>query len=339
MTLLWCDSFEKYATGTSDLSRVYDCVSATVIDTDKRTGSQCVNVANFQGHITPPIFTFPNQEFVVGFSVKNLGNYVPLFQTVNGTQPQIQIVLETSGRLTYTRSGGPVFGETYISDDTWYYIEIKGKVTNSTSVGDCELRINGKTEIVVPAGSNTQNTSPPGITTIDFCYGSTYSNVLFDDIYICDTQGTYNNDFLGECVVALLRPNANGIYSQWVGSDGNSTDNYLMVDEPYFNTSEYIESSTLNEMDSFNFQSLPTSALEVKGIQLSFYGTRTSAGDRRVTPFTRVSGSDYLTNELALGVNDNYNINNVIIETNPNTGILWTESDIVNLEAGFKITT
>ena len=79
----------------------------------------------------------------------------------------------------------------------------------------------------------------------------TVAGNAYDDVYICDTTGSVNNNFLGELTVEHLRP-ASDDTAQFLGSDANSTDNWALVDEAgTYNGADYVASSTVGQRDLY----------------------------------------------------------------------------------------
>ena len=103
----------------------------------------------------------------------------------------------------------------------------------------------------------------------------------YDDVYIADTTGSYNNDFLGELTVEHLRP-ASDDTAQWLGSDANSVDNYALVDEAgTYNGADYVASSTVGQRDLY----VPTASTQpitspVVGVVVAAVAMKTDAGTR-----------------------------------------------------------
>ena len=100
-------------------------------------------------------------------------------------------------------------------------------------------------------------------------FDNTQTQMRFDDVYLVDTSAP-NGDFLGDVRVAYLAPNGNGASSQFVGSDLNSVDNYLLVDEvPANDDTDYVQSDVLNNIDTYALADLPANAGVVKSVMSS----------------------------------------------------------------------
>lgn len=80
---------------------------------------------------------------------------------------------------------------------------------------------------------------------------------IVDDLAINDASGSSENTWCGEGEVICLRPNGNGDNSDWTGSDGNSTDNYLLVEEFPPDTADYVQSNTSGQIDDYALEATP----------------------------------------------------------------------------------
>jgi hypothetical protein len=117
------------------------------------------------------------------------------------------------------------------------YFEIKATIHDTT--GSIELRING-----VPAlnlvNQDTRNAGTGVVNAIRIGGTNSFGPIwAMDDLYICNTSGSTNNDFLGDIRVDTLYPNADGTYSQWTPSAVNGAHRYwrLYVDAVLSGTS------------------------------------------------------------------------------------------------------
>jgi hypothetical protein len=153
-----------------------------------------------------------------------------------------------------------------------------------------------------------------------------------------DTSGTINNDFKGDCRVEAIFPNGNGNSSVLVGSDGNSTDNYLLVDEnPPNSDTDYVESSTVGDKDTYNYGSITSAFGVVHGVQICPFVKKTDAGVRSIANVARSSGTEADSASQALAAT--YGYLPTIKEDDPSTpGSRWTVAGVNAAEFGVKVT-
>lgn len=144
-------------------------------------------------------------------------NTVQVFTAGNSTSATLRI---TSGSVLAT--------------GVWTYLELKA--VYGTSTGEVSLRVNGAHvgtvgSIDVRGNGATEEFGAIGPFYAGFNGLSQDNGDMMDDLYICDSNGSKNNTFLGAVRVRPIHPSGNGNSSQLVGSDGNSTDNYKLVSE------------------------------------------------------------------------------------------------------------
>ncbi|MGI0150005.1 MAG: hypothetical protein ACREDF_10815, partial [Thermoplasmata archaeon] len=216
----------------------------------------------------------------------------------------------------------------------FHYIEFK--VTISDASGVAVLKINGVTELT-GSGLDTQNTTNASADRVLLGLNGSALNVNtdYDDLYVCDGSGTVNNDFLGDIRCEYIPPNGNGNSSQFVGSDGNSVDNYLLVDEATPNDdTDYVESGTITEKDTYAQGNLTPTSGTVYGVQMLPYARKTDAGVRSIASIARLAAAEDLSVDKILSTSYSYFPD--IRETKPGGGA-WTVTDVNNAEFGCKI--
>ena len=218
----------------------------------------------------------------------------------------------------------------------WYLIEIYVNMADSGSV---TLKIDG-TEVGTWSG-DTKPSTDAYLASISFgqlgAQGAN-NNSYYDDIAVNSVGGTVDNSWCGDGKVVAIRPSGNGSVSQLTGSDGNTTDNYLLVDEvtPDADTT-YVTSGTADQYDLYALENptIPAGAsiLRVQPRMISREETATgesaqvgiksgsqerwSANIPQATAYAMYTGDDYLLD--------------------PDTNSAWTATAINNLEAGVKV--
>ena len=260
-----------------------------------------------------------NDTYVVGSAVWWNGTFnsgLNQFAFKEGTTVHIAVRLRGSDGAFELRRGTTLIETTapgLFSIQHWHYIEIKVVVHDST--GSVVINVDG-TEVHSLTGADTRN---GGTGIIDRISHGTESgataHMYLDDYYILNDLTAVNDDFLGDCVVETVNPDGNGNYSDHVGSDGNSTDNYLLVDDaptPDDDTT-YVEAGTALDKDSYTFAAVTAdSGATVFGVQAGHYVRHTGGGGtmralhRRsstdafgttVTPASSFTFKGYLWNE------------------------------------------
>jgi hypothetical protein len=332
MALRFTDSFDHYATALR-LTKWTSSVNSPAITASGRFGSGMTNAADGNSRILRTLDAQPT--WIIGAAVSFSGGFGVPFQhlTLNdaGTE-QVSVRVNASGQLIISRAGTTLAtGTTVLSVDVFNYIELKATINNS---GTAVVHLNGVLEISF--SGDTQNTANATANGIQLFGNGAGSTITIDDLYVCDGTGSApTNDFLGDVRIEALFPSGNGNSSQFDGSDGNSTDNYLLVDEatPDDDTT-YVQSADVGDKDTYAYTNLVTSSGSVYGIQMLPYARKTDAGSRQIVSTARLSAVE--TDSLAKALPDGYTYLPDIRETKPGGGA-WTITDVNNSEFGQKV--
>lgn len=228
----------------------------------------------------------------------------------------------------------------------WSQIEFKWKIADSISAGDVELRVNGVAVITLAGGTDTQGTANASATgfglsgnvpTITSGGASTYA---YDDFFWFDLTGSTNNGFVGEVRIITLRPDGNGNYSQMTGSDGNSVNNYQLVDDvgtPNADT-DYVESSVATTVDTYTHSDLPASVNTVYAVEVDHVVKKTDTATRKINTTFRISSTDY-DGAARQDLTSAYTTQFTLYDTSPATTTAWTATELNGAECGFKVNT
>ena len=247
---------------------------------------------------------------------------------------QVDVRLNASHLLQVTRNGTVLgTGTTPVTAGVWHFIELKVVIHNST--GTAEVRLDGGTEISL-TGQDTQNTANATADQVAARMKSNSVSTRIDDFYACDGTGSAPaNTFLGDCKCVTKLPSGNGNSSVLVGSDGNSTDNYLLVDEAAQDgDTTYVESSTVGDKDTYAYENLAPDAGAVFGVQLLPWAKKTDAGTRSIVTVARLSATEVDSTAKALSTTYTYLPD--VRETKPGGGA-WSVTDFDNAEFGLKV--
>jgi hypothetical protein len=283
----------------------------------------------------------PSAEVIFGAAVNNGGNMDPnmYFQGDSGATIHIAVRLNQDGSVQVRRGGdaGAVIASApagSVPGLGWHYMECR--VIISDTVGVVEVRMDGSSTPVINFSGDTRNGGTS--TNIDYLGGSGSGATGYnewDDMYVVDTLGAINNTFLGDVRVYTLAPNGNGAYSQFVGSDGNSVDNYLLVDEAPYNTADYVGSPTTGQRDSYLLTDLPATVATVFATQSRAIVAKSDAGAASIKQSIRVAATDYDTAATVLSTTWIDLV--TLYETNPNTGVQWTAAGVNGAEIGVVV--
>jgi hypothetical protein len=227
--LLFADSFDHYA--TADVLKKWNSSNGSFVGigaTAGRRGGGAILLPSAGSGATYVVKVLPSSynTLIVGVAFKlsalsslNSGNGCQIFSFYDNGTVQCTLNVAQDGTLRVVR-GATLLGTSaaVITVGTFYYIEFK--VTFSTTVGTYDVHVNGSS-VLSGSGVNTANAATT--TAGQFYLGTTGSFLgapvpTYDDLYICDTSGSTNNNFLGDVRIDCLRPNADGTHSDFAVS-------------------------------------------------------------------------------------------------------------------------
>lgn len=145
-----------------------------------------------------------------------------------------------------------------------------------------------------------------GGTTFNRLYlgGSGSWNGQMDNNVWYDTTGEAAPVPVPDYRLEIITPNGDGNYSEWVGSDGNSVNNSLLVDEvPHNSDTDYVTTATANATDSYAMTTLtiPSGGTVVEVIPIVVAKKMDALGTMGLKIGTRYSGTDLLSSTKLLG--------------------------------------
>lgn len=362
MSLIFCDGFDDGITNQKwNLGYGSGCSVVTGGRTGKRLQLADVSYGQVRRQVAA---ADEHATFIWGFALQ--ANAVNFFDQSNfysgmgnagsvlsdsGTVTHVSIGLEggntnVSPRVTAWRgmdsnyTGGTLLGSGPVAPwviNNWYYIECK--VVASNTVGSVTVKINGTTVLSL-TGIDTLN---GGTKTVYDSFGiatiTNYNNGVvgwYDDLYLCNGAGSINNDFLGDIAIETLLPSGDGSSSQWVGSDGNSVNNSLLVDEAGApDTTDYVQDGTVGERDLYAYSNLATTSGPVFGMQIASHAQASASGARNLKNIVKssatvaASGTKALTTTWAPALS--------IQETDPSTSAAWDIAGVNAAEIGVEV--
>ena len=213
----------------------------------------------------------------------------------------------------------------YLPVNTWAYVEVQ----MDTIAGTIKLSVNDVV-VLTTTTSTTGNITQIGLGNAE---GGGESQRIYDDLYVANGAGSINNSFVGDMRVHALLPDGNGDLSQFTNSASTSVNNYTYVNDSTGGT--YVQSTDVNQIDTYQFQNIPESVAVVHGVQSSIYGDKTDAGSASIIPITRVSGTNYAGTGEALS----FGSSNWLLEmqeNDPATSSPWTVSTLGSAQFGIE---
>lgn len=268
------------------------------------------------------------------------------FQRVAGTT-DLAMFINASGfiEIRRTNAAGTLLatstGHTAIAASAWYHLQVK--VLLHSSAGTVEVRLNG-TSVLTVSGVATAGTSG-SVAAIKFgnttTSGSSNDRIYWDDLWFCDTvdatatQGSPNNDFLGDLSVKVHIPSANGDTTQWTPSTG--TNHAALIDESPPNTTDYVSDSVSGHLDLVTLPDLPATAQTVYGVQVCIYTAADDAGSIGIKPSLKENSTVTDQSTITLTGTVYAMKYGAFLTKRPSDGAQWTVSDVNGLQAGVKV--
>lgn len=336
MSLLLLEGFD-----TGDWTQRANAVGSMSVDTGiKRTGyASAIFNANFDviNWLVPT--GDRHATFVAGlgvyFTVASQMAFMSLLSD-NVSVTHGQLTRGATGTVRVNRGDGTLLGEsvaTPLTLNTWHYVEFSYTVHDTA--GAFAVRVNG-VEVLTGSGVDTRNGGNGLLDTLYLVRPGGGSTWYADDIYLCNGAGTVNNSFLGPIAVEALYPSGNGTYSQLVGSDGDSVDNYLLVDDaPDPSGTDYVGSPTDGNKDTYLFADLAAGSAVIPGVEVRMWAARSDANPKSIRRVHRRGGVDSVGADRALTTT--YDSYEEVIELDPSDGAAWTVAKVNASEWGAEV--
>lgn len=329
------DHEDTTALATKGWNTAMASLGVEAIGTGRITGN-ALQLSGGVGASTSRVFkTLPaaQSDIVCGFAF-----YIPalpgVFTRIVALSTGGGIAIDTAGRVCLVNSSYSLVATgSVLSIPGWHYIE--AKLIPGGASGHGWTQINGAPDIVSAVG----NFGAGVIDTFHCTYDADpwlTNPVRWDDVYVCDTSGSLNNDFLGDSHVETVYPNGDGAHSDWTPNSGST--HWTQVDEaPPDGDTTYNGSGTLNAIDTYTMQDLSVIAGAIFGVQVTQHVRKADAALRQVKPVIRRSATDYLGAIETLSTS--YVARAQLFETDPSTAAAWTVAGVNAAEFGSKVVT
>jgi len=335
MALLYMEGFDHYG-DVADVNRFWSAQNdANVTLATGRTSGKALEIGAVSRR---QYLNFPlTVTIVVGFACKYAAggtNPISIREIAgfmaNGSD-QLDIILNTTGTLGIRRGSTVLGTSTATMSTSWSYVEVK--VLFSQTVGTIDMQINGASEIS-DTSLDTMQTTIVGATSF-YIDGDGAADPTFDDIYILDTTGSDNTDFLGDVTVETLYPTGAGNSTDWSPSAGANWENVDDGASPD-DDSTYNSETTAADHDSYVMGDISQNVDTVFGVSVINHCRKEEAGFREVACMFREGGGDIFGTAQAMSTDFRYQAE---IFENDQGGSDWTETTVNAMEAGIRLDT
>lgn len=215
---------------------------------------------------------------------------------------------------------------------------LEAEVIFHASAGTVRLKLAG-VEVGLWTGISTSASGSAQCTHSGLWFEGNSNENVYDDCYVNDDSGSAPHEtFYGEAlVIEKVAPNANGNSSQWLGSDGNSVNNFQLVDDNGNDDTDYVASATAAETDTYGCNDLGAASGTVIGVEQTLIAKKDDVATREIAGVLRTGGTDHTQTTRVMS--GSYQVFHERVDTNPDTSLPWTIANINGLEIGVKVIT
>ena len=286
--------------------------------------------------------------WVVGFGMQHAGATVidetDVFPLIvkRGTAQQIHLQWRKGTGNTFKFDvfrGTTLLGST--SDfvaQSWHYFEVKMTIDTGTS-GSVEIRHNTQVDLTL----SSINTADSGLAGADVFEINVASGVLrFDDIYMLDSTGTINNDYLGDSVVEGRRPTGDSTPSQFTqaGAFSTSWESTESVSCTGSVNNDYIFSSTVGHQDMMSFNALSFITGQIHGVLVNSDAQLDTTGSREFKHIIRSNATLFTSPPGGIShtvASTSFQAFFDMFERDPDTAAKWTIAALDAAEFGVEV--
>lgn len=271
------------------------------------------------------------------------GQSPSLLQLKNGGDVAVDVRWDTDNNTLQLYLGttqvDTALSAAFAATSNWIHVGIDAKIAGSG--GWVYVYLDG-VEVLSTTGDTTT-----GASAIDsLIVGSPRTSnrwtnfIYFDDLYLDNLSGESAAAIVPDYRFVPVTPDGNGTASEWDGSDGDSTDNYLLVDEvtPDDDTT-YVETDVGNEDDEYTMSDISLEAgYEVSAVIALGYAKKLNAGgalDLKLITRTTVAATPYSATSSAFTLGTDYGLYFDRRALRPDGGA-WDETTVNALEIGVQ---
>lgn len=342
MTMLVRESFNDWTSSTGEVSQINGSVVITA--GQGRRGGAGLIIGSLNSGAGWTISAVSEVFTSFAFKPTALAGGETLLQLRSGSTYQVAIGVNSAGAVIAYRGGvnGTLLGSSasgLVTEGVEASFQVR--VVISDTVGVVEVRMNGSgTPVLNLTSVDTKNGTPATVDTVWLGTPGTIAPLravtgYYSDFAVWDTTGSIANTWLGDVRVDSYFPNANGGSSQFTGSDGNSTDNYLLVDAAAPNGTDYVQSSTVSHKDLYGVQDMSHTPTSIFDVAVCGSVLKTDAGSRDIRLLAKSVATEVEGSTFSLSTSRERKVSG--FETDPNTSAAWTKSGFDAMQIGQKV--
>lgn len=338
MTLLFMDSFDHYS--AANLFKKYNSVSSANKAIEAGRTNNCLHT--YGCSFIKTVGTIAVTDYIIiGFGIyfQTVGTNTYIFSLLSPSIYQISIRRNTDSTVSIVhRTAGVVATSVNpcLSQSAWHYMECKIMRGTGTE-GEAIIKVDSQ-EVINANGLNLAYGAEGAYTAVAFSAdhngGNDGYHKSFDDLYICDSTGSNNNDFLGECSIEVLYPDSD-VVTEWTPDSG--TDNFARVDESLIDDdTSYVEVQSQTAQDIYGLTDTATTVGSVVGVQVNSGVRKTTAGGALYKHQLKQSATVAEGVEKAFFSGSIYAYNSEPFDVDPTDGLDWSFDKVNSLQVGIK---
>lgn len=297
--LLWMEGFDVYGSGLTGVGNMEDGLYSNILG---QVGTALSEPTTFRVRTGTYAFQLSSgtggQGFrrIFGADKSTIGfGYAAYIETLpltdggmvlanflnNAAQDICSVTVSTTGQFqvrtgaingTIRATSAPV-----LVPGAFQHIEMKVHFNNTT--GSVEIRLNGAT-VVNASGINLDAQGAGLAAQVRVGQGVANADWSIDDMFLWDTSGSYNNDFIGDKKVYTLFPSADTAVADWTPDTGGV--GFSRINEATPADASYIQGNDPGDVSEFEVQDLPANVSAISAVMSQSRMYKTDAGTSNV---------------------------------------------------------
>lgn len=359
MALLWIEGFEGFGSRVdlqvlplgvvaSKYTVTGEAYMSTVVGA---LGGYGLKFTHYSASILSKQFSTTDRTFVIGvrFRFASVSYYAPIVQLWGdgyaGVYMRIDNLDPNKGKIQVFNGAIPLGWTTQIfAVDTWYYLELKVYTAAADAVppGQIDLYLAGNP---VPIFTATDlDTRPDG--TVEYhdqfkFFNEHFQNTFYDDLYVLDGTGAFNNDILGEMRVVAIHPATPDTATvNWTCATGS--DHFELVNDVARDADDtgldYVYTAGDGDIDLYDYETSVGKGIssDIRGLQINTDCLKAGTDSFGLVTPVKVGVTTYEDTVQEIIPSAQYVILPRVIELNPNGGAQWDFADIDGASFGIK---
>ena len=256
---------------------------------------------------------------------------------------QCELRFDYSTQTLRARNGaGTIYtggqGTLTLSSNQWYVLE--GHLVVDDAAGEFTVKVNGTTDLSATS-VDTDYTNQGAVRAVRFCNCTsglgTAELAYYDDIAINDTDGSYQNTWIGLGGVYLLKPDGDGATTDFTPSAG--TVHYELMDETPRNTTDWTQGTATGNTELVDVEACPTYVNTVDLAEVIYQAAIVESGSQDVVDVVRLGTVNYTGSTVTFVsiVPDYVYTKGTVHYINPASGSAWLTTDIDSIQGGVQI--